>query len=65
MKDPADNKTIDMLIESHLAEITAEVRVMQAASPCVKWCDRTVGEARYRLDEKTRRSGRPHNRRGA
>lgn len=65
MKDPADNRTIDMLLENYLVEVTTQVRVMKAASPCVRSCDRTAREAGHRPDEKKRRSSRPNARRDA
>ena len=65
MKDPADNRTIDMLLENYLVEVTTQVRVMKTTNPCVKSCDRTAEETRHRPDEKKRRSSRPNARRDA
>lgn len=65
MKDPADNRKIDIFNENYLVEVTAQVKLTQATSPCAKWCDRKVGDARNRPDEKKRRSGRLNNSRSA
>lgn len=40
MKDPADNRTIDMLLENYLVEVTAQVIVKKTNSPCVAKSDR-------------------------